>query len=330
MRKFLSLFCMAYTFLLGEEFYKQAYATDLQGDFHKESGTLQLHRIKVSQEEFENLCTHIRRNVNLRKLDFIWHQREANQEQELIRVLGINTTLQELDLGWNNRSNYTPCLLTILLPKPSLKSLNLRWYAIDSNQLRHLSIFLENTQTLSSLILRENQLGTIGGQAIGKALHYNTTLTELDLSLNQLTDRGGQAILQALSDSNKTLKKLSLSWNELKDKSGKAAARIIYKNSSLTQVNLSLNQLGEKSGYAIAQAITVNTSLQKIDLSCNYLGKKGVESILQVLPYNLTLREIDLRCNRIEEVDPTLLEQIHSTNPCLQLYLDNNKPTAKL
>lgn len=51
---------------------------------------------------------------------------------------------------------------------------------------------------IETLNLKSNSIGPIGGEAIGKALSYNTTIAWFDISDNAIGEEGGMAFASTL------------------------------------------------------------------------------------------------------------------------------------
>ncbi|CAF1357085.1 unnamed protein product, partial [Didymodactylos carnosus] len=57
---------------------------------------------------------------------------------------------------------------------------------------------LKVNNTLTRLVLRNNQISDRGAEALAEALKVNNTLTRLVLGSNRIFDRGGEALAEAL------------------------------------------------------------------------------------------------------------------------------------
>src|SRR5687768_15581488 len=92
---------------------------------------------------------------------------------------------------------------------------------LTEQQVLLLAEVLKSNNTLTQLYLSTNQIGDIGGAAIGKALKVNHTLTKLYLGYNKIGDTGGAAIGEALKV-NHILTLLDLGENQIGDTGGAA------------------------------------------------------------------------------------------------------------
>ncbi len=114
--------------------------------------------------------------------------------QAIAEALKVNTTVAELNLGWN---------------KMGVAGAQAIGEALKVNT------------AVTELYLYSNQIGDAGAQAIGEALKVNTTVTELKLDDNEIGDDGARAIGEALGF-NTSLVKLSLDNPQIGDEGDQA------------------------------------------------------------------------------------------------------------
>jgi Ran GTPase-activating protein (RanGAP) involved in mRNA processing and transport len=108
----------------------------------------------------------------------------------------------------------------------SVVCLSLEWNSIGlfNHGINSLSTSLEYNQHLTSLDLRNNDIGTAGGCALAHALRKNSTLQTLDLRWNKIEDMGGEALVETFQLS-QGLRDLHLAGNRLStDLIGKLSA----------------------------------------------------------------------------------------------------------
>ncbi|XP_059816932.1 NACHT, LRR and PYD domains-containing protein 3-like [Hypanus sabinus] len=118
----------------------------------------------------------------------LWGTRlTASCAKDLSSALSINSTLTELDLGYNRLKDSGIKLLCAALEKPDSKIQKLR---IDNNEL-----------TVSC------------AEVLASVLRTNRSLTDLDLCYNRLEDSGMKHLCVALKDQNCKIQKLGLEGN---------------------------------------------------------------------------------------------------------------------
>jgi len=94
--------------------------------------------------------------------------------------------------------------------------------------------------------LENLKLGPTAGIHLGRMLTTNNTLTQLLLSNNQLKDRGMNAIALALQN-NISLTKLDMNHNELTDRCFEVIVQLLNVNRGLTELLVIENEFSNES-----------------------------------------------------------------------------------
>lgn len=129
-----------------------------------------------------------------------------------------------------------------LLKQEDLRILDFSHCGISNRGAVALSKFcLQNSVT--SLILRNNQIGDVGANALCYAICKNCALSVLDLKLNPISQKGADALMKSLALGARNIKKLFL------------------------------NGCGIKNSFLIGEMIEHNSTLECLDISNNALGK---------------------------------------------------------
>ena len=129
---------------------------------------------------------------------------------------------------------------------------------------------------LTSLYLRDNNIGDDGAKVIAEALKVNPVLTKLVFGGNNI---GAEALKV-----NPVLNTLWLSMNNIGVDGAKAIAEALKVNPVLTSLDLQINSIGVDGAKAIAEALKVNPVLTKLDQSTSSTtiwemqGKKRCET----------------------------------------------------
>ena len=184
----------------------------------------------------------------------------------------------------------------------SLRSLNLNKCSLTDADIQILVNTLENNINLTSLYLKENEIGDEGAKALAK----NSTLIGLNLERNKIKNKGAQALAQ-----NTTLKRLYLWSNEI----GDIGAQALAKNTTIITLFIGKNKIEDKGAKALAD----NVILNNLSLSSNVkIGDEGVKALAE----NETLTVLSLDDNEISNEGAKALAE---NKTLIRLYLKNNK-----
>ncbi|KAJ1332548.1 hypothetical protein BSLG_008850 [Batrachochytrium salamandrivorans] len=180
---------------------------------------------KESQNPYAHACkslgvvpvSYILDRINQQEIIMPHHGIGIRGAQALAHVLKLNTTLVRLDLTNNSIKNGGV----------------------------YIGSSLKANRTLTHLNLSDNQMGPESGKAIATMIADNTSLTTvllrvLDLSYNQIGNLGGLALGVALV-ANETLRDLNVSWNEMRSR-GIGALLTGAKNNGIGENGAAVNQ----------------------------------------------------------------------------------------
>uniref|UniRef100_A0A6B2L9A5 Uncharacterized protein n=1 Tax=Arcella intermedia TaxID=1963864 RepID=A0A6B2L9A5_9EUKA len=203
--------------------------------------------------------------------------------------LNSNSTLTTLDLSNNIIVEGDEIVSHILQSKNLTKLLFNDSLIGDVTTL--ISLGLKSNNSLRTLELSKNSIGSDGVASLFQALQSNSTLTSLSLSFNNIEDYGMTSISQALQASN-TLTYLDIHSNCLGDTGISLISDGLKLNSSLISLNISGNMFGDAGAQAIATALSCNSTLTFLNISYNKIGGPGMEAISESLSLNYTLTNI--------------------------------------
>ncbi|XP_077242716.1 uncharacterized protein LOC143883257 [Tasmannia lanceolata] len=233
-------------------------------------------------------------------------------DQSLASCLGNLSSLQTLDLSWNNLTFTSGAISTGLCGLKRLTYLRLR----DNNlHDQGLASCLGNLSSLQTLDLSWNNLTFTSG-AISTGLCFLKRLTRLDLSYNNLQDQSLPSCLGNLS----SLQTLGLSGNNLTFTFGISTGLCGLKR--LTQLDLSNNNLDDQS---LASCLGNLSSLVWLDLSDNNLTFTSGAISTGICKLR-NLNSLYLMSNSIEGIHPCM-EGMHNLR---QLFLSDNRVTGKI
>ena len=164
--------------------------------------------------------------------------------QCIIDGLSHNTSLEKLNMGGSNNSNFS-----------SENVLHLASVLRVNTRLKKLDIGLCNIQSTDSLHL-------------AKALEENTTtqLQTLKLYVNPIGSEGAAAFANMLA-TNKSLTKLDMRRCSIQGKGAVAFASKLKKNQCLKTLDLSDDSVGVEGALELIESLKHNTTLEKLELS---------------------------------------------------------------
>ena len=318
-------------------------------------------------------------NKSLSTLLLMYCELSPSDIQQLCNALCQNQTLTHLGLSGNSIGSDHPdalCLelshcisegiaglANMLSQNTSLKHLELSECCISSNEAHHLANALCHNQTLETLDLEENPIGTplaesddgslnsepdshdesdcIGKGVIGFAnlLSVNTCMKKLNLRCCCIKPSEAQHLAISLCQ-NEALEFLDLGHNDfvghndsvanaVGDEGATALASMLTVNKTLQALYLSDNAIGDEGATALASMLTVNKTLQTLYLGLNDIGVEGATALASMLTVNKTLQELNLSDNAVGgDEGATAMASMLTVNKTLKvLYLRSNSIT---
>ncbi|KAJ1332212.1 hypothetical protein BSLG_008874 [Batrachochytrium salamandrivorans] len=121
---------------------------------------------------------------------------------------------------------------------------------------KKLRIYLMHSSKTQLLDLSYNQIGNLGGLALGVALVANETLRDLNVSWNEMRSRGIGALLTGAKD-NISLIYLNIRNNGIGE-NGAAVNQFLARNTTVTTLDIGFTRCDDPSMIAIAKAIEAN------------------------------------------------------------------------
>lgn len=136
---------------------------------------------------------------------------------------------------------------------------------------------------VEELLLRFNNVGRMGCDAVASVLNVSNRLRYVDLRGNRLTPPDIRRVMKSVALST-SLQRLGLSNNDLRAEGAALIAAALEKNSFLTALDLSMNSLGEEGGVAIAALLAIpGGSLRELSLWGNRLGPNGIRAVCEAI-----------------------------------------------
>ena len=146
----------------------------------------------------------------------------------LANVLKHNYTLKRLGADNNKMGEYGSMVVVEPLKSynTTLEYLDLSWNNMGEDAAIFLADTLGHNSQLKSLNMKGNDIGSIGATAFSEAFAYNEVLTKLDLSRNQITDEGAFALALSLAKPGCPIQMIDWSENNFTAEGSRALERI--------------------------------------------------------------------------------------------------------
>jgi len=196
----------------------------------------------------------------LKKIEEDKRKEEARRQQEELQEINTlkgkfgnminelktdNTSLEFTISGLNLLPAQIRILVQATMVNQSLRSLSMIRKGISDHDGVEIAKCLNVNQTLESVILEGNNLGSLTAGAVGQLLEKNHSIRVIDLENNDLTDGGksskGIVTLAEALKINKSLLHLNLSNTNLDVICGQALLEAMKENNTLIMLDLSLN-----------------------------------------------------------------------------------------
>jgi len=216
---------------------------------------LELQRNGISAEGARLIAGALERNTSLQYLGFAFNGFGDSGVQHIATVIaGVNTTLKQLDLGFNG-----VCL----------------------DGARALSHGLRHNHWLETLELGYNGITDAGACELAKAVRCNTVLTALGVPSNGISNEGAAELASALRENN-TLIQMGLSANNIGDEGAKHLACVLNINLALETLYLEENDVVEdgEGAQALKHVLSNTFRVRELDDSLQLAFCMGMHSRL--------------------------------------------------
>ena len=167
------------------------------------------------------------------------------------------------------------CLARYIHSTTSLQELNIGWNDISVDSIDSLCKALSTNSSMRLLYMNDCHLTTSHCVCLGQLLRHpiHCKIEELDLSNCSLTSDAVEVVMSGLSD-NHTLRELDLSYNEIR------LATMLKTNSSLETLYLEGCSFDSSGSVELRTALERNKTLRVLELSWISLGDDGVRGLI--------------------------------------------------
>ncbi len=242
----------------------------------------------MSSDDLKVICDALESNTTLQRLWLGGNQLGNIGAQQLVRALKKNTSVTDLSLQTN--SIRAPGFNDIgsLLSYQRLKALDLGYNYFDvhcKEFVQHLAL----SKSLTSLSLRESEIGTLALKLLCDGLKLNQSIVHLDLEGNRGFDAEAGKCLADL------FKGRTFAYVSLRSTfpAGASAGNELFealKTAQITNLNFGFNH---QNSNALVQILQYNTTLQELNMDGNNI-KDGMEDIFEALQCNTTLLRLSM------------------------------------
>jgi Ran GTPase-activating protein (RanGAP) involved in mRNA processing and transport len=202
--------------------------------------------------------------------------------------------------------------------EPPIRSVDLTDNQLGPEGAEKIASSLE-TSAVEELLLRYNNIGRAGCDAVGTVLNISSRLRHLDLRGNRLQPTDLRRLAKGIALSTH-LTYIGLHDNELGAEGAALIASSLEKSSRVTFLDLSKNGIGPLGAMAIAKLLSTTTSvLQTLQLWCNKLGPEGVTSIVDAVATNTNLLHLSLGNNHATNASCKAIGAMIANNNKLKL-----------
>ncbi|XP_064424407.1 NACHT, LRR and PYD domains-containing protein 12-like [Latimeria chalumnae] len=287
---------------------------------HSRKIELNLNNCKLGAEKIKILLPALRTSLMLRLEGC---DLKAGCCEDLSSILSTNSSLMELDLGWNKLGDSGVKRLSAGLRDPNCKLQALRLWecCLTAGCCEDLSYVLSTNSSLTDLYLGYNNLGDLGVKCLSAGLRDpNCKLQKLRLWQCDLT-AGCCKDLSSVLSTNSSLMVLYLSKNNLGDSGVKhLSAGLRDPNCKLHTLWLWQCDLTAGCCKDLSSVLSTNSSLMELDLGGNNLGDSGVKRLSAGLrDPNCKLQKLVVSSNGLSPTMEAELREISESKPGLEI-----------
>ncbi|OMJ76284.1 hypothetical protein SteCoe_24380 [Stentor coeruleus] len=152
------------------------------------SNTLNLSDSFIGDEGCGMVASFLKENMGINSLELRGNSITSEGLKLLANVFRGQNFIRNISLEWNNIGDGIGVLTESLLYSNSLQSLDLRNNRIGSDGASHLSRFIENSTSILRIDLRWNELGVLGAKKILSSVPRSRSIKTIELSGNKIPE----------------------------------------------------------------------------------------------------------------------------------------------
>jgi len=267
---------------------------------------------ELSAQDMQNLVGFIESSQNLHTLAFEYTTLPQAGFDALATALYSVPLLQTLTLKNVMTDNWNlEALASALSQLSQLKSFNIHGCHMQPAHACTLFEAMHGLTQLETLALRSNKLGSLGAQALARALPNLPEIRNLYCASASLCAGDVREFFSAIPTGN--LRRLELNNNKIGEQGGKALTEALKSFTLLESVGLRHCKIGAKQTRELVVAMGRHCRPRKLDLYDNNLGDEGAGKVMQTLSSYPGLVSLDTGSNQIGESG---VREIASLLPC--------------
>ncbi|XP_059819166.1 NACHT, LRR and PYD domains-containing protein 3-like [Hypanus sabinus] len=212
--------------------------------------------------------------------------------------------IQKLNLSNNNLSDGSwEELVPVLLINQTLQELNVSNNRVGEAGLKILSAALKDSRCkLQKLGLTSNSLSQKNYKELASAIRINHMLTHLDLSSNVIQDAGINVLSVALMDPSCSIQSLRITNTKLTSTCCEKLATVLVTNQTLRELDLGMNKLGDSGAHALSTALkNPHCKLENLGLKRTLLTDGCCYGLVAALSTNQKITHLDLSENSLTD-----------------------------
>jgi len=159
-------------------------------------------------------------------------------------------------------------LNTTIAEVSTTKTIDWGWKELVGDHAEALGDLLSKAANCVNCNMFVNEMGPIGGKAIGRALPFMPKLVQIDLQQWQIEPEGAKYVADALA-AHPRIKSIKMHYCKLGWEGTEYIAKAVAHHKTLTNLDLGDNGMDEEGARHIAAMLVTNTSLTRLDLSKN-------------------------------------------------------------
>ena len=261
--------------------------------------SLSIGECEFSDQDMQNLVLFIERNPKLRELEF--NNTTLSGFDPLAKALSSVPSLQTLTFKKVMAHNWNlEALASVLSQLFGLLSIDFHGCHMQPAHACPVIEAMRGLPKLQTLGLGSNKLGSLGAQALARALQNSPEIRNLYCASAGLRARDVEIIFSAIPTQN--LRSLELNHNTIGEQGGEALGKAIKNCGSLESLGLRHCKIGSKEILNLVVAMGHHClGLRRLDLYDNDLGDEGADKVMEPLASYRKLVSLDIGDNGIGE-----------------------------